>query len=91
MASKDPATRVLAARIAAHSRWARERDRTEATRAARLASLDRFVKQVDPNLELDPVLREKLAESAKKEHYTRMALKSAASRRAKRGRARGAA
>lgn len=76
---------VLRARIAAGERWAKEPDRTAATAAARSAFMDRFSKQVDPDGQLDPAERERRAESAKRAHFARMALKSAQARARRRG------
>ena len=60
------------ARIAARARWARE-DPSAGTQAARTAFLDRFERLVDPTGELDPVERARRAESAKREHFQRLA------------------
>jgi hypothetical protein len=73
--------RVLRARLAAHSKWATTPDRSEATAAARQAFNDRFAREVDPDGVLDPIERAVRAESARKAHYTRLALRSAQSRR----------
>jgi len=43
-----PEQRAMRARIAAHSRWAKEADPQAATAPARRASLERFVREVDP-------------------------------------------
>lgn len=80
MPSFAPGQRALAARIAAHSKWART-DPTEGTAAARRAFLDRFEREVDPDGVLSPAERARRAEHAKKAHFTRMALKSAKARR----------
>lgn len=74
---------ALIAKLAAHVRWAGCEDRTAATAAARKAFDDRFEREVDPEGKLDPAERAKRAEHARKAHFTRMALKSAQSRRAK--------
>jgi hypothetical protein len=71
----------MRAKIAAHKRWAHTEDRTAATAAARRGLLDKFERQVDPEGTLLPAERAKRAESARKEHYARMALKSARARR----------
>lgn len=85
MAAKDPTTRVLSARIAAHTRWSRERDRTEATAAARGAALERFEREVDPSGTLDQATRSTLAQSARQAYFARLALASVQARRARRG------
>ena len=77
-------SRRIAAQVAAHTRWAHTADRQAATAPARAAFIERFERQVDPNNELDPAERARRAESAKKAHFLRMALKSAESRKAKR-------
>lgn len=73
--------RSLVATIAAHERWAREPDRAAATEAARRAFRDRFERQVDPDGTLPPAERARRAEHARKAYYTRLALRSAQSRR----------
>ena len=68
------------AQIAAHTRWAHTADRAAATEPARTAFIARFERQVDPEGVLPPAERRKRAESAKKAHMLRLALKSAAAR-----------
>lgn len=77
----SPDDRVLNARIAAHTRWAKTPDRTAATAKARQAAMDRFEREVDPDGTLDPAVRAQLATNARKAHFTRMALRSAQARR----------
>lgn len=72
------------AKIAAHARWANEPDRSAATQAARDGLMARFVREVDPDGVLPPEVRAQRAESARRAHYQRIALKSAQSRRARR-------
>lgn len=79
--SPSPSERTLIARIAATERWSREPDRAAATAKARQAFRDRFEKQVDPDGVLEPAERAQRAESARKAFYTRLALRSAQSRR----------
>jgi hypothetical protein len=76
-----PAERSLRSRLAAHESWARTPDPTARTANARQAFRDRFENQVDPQGILDPDERVRRAESARKAYYTRLALKSATSRR----------
>jgi hypothetical protein len=83
MASAHPGDAAQIAKLAAHVRWAGCTDRTAATAAARQAFHDRWEKEVDPDGKLDPKERAKRAAHAKKAHYSRMALKSAQTRRAK--------
>lgn len=84
MPARDPSERAMVARLAAHERWAHTTDRAAATAAARKAAADRFEKQVDPDGVLPPAERARRAESARKAFYTRLALKSAQARRARR-------
>ena len=76
-----PAERSMRARLAAHERWANTPDRTAATAPARAAALERFEHQVDPDGKLDPAVRAKLAENARRAHFTRLAYLSAKARR----------
>lgn len=85
MPSRNPEDRALIARIAASELWAKCPDRAAHTAPGRKAALDRFEKQVDPEGKLPPEERAIRAAHAKKAFYTRMALKSAQARRAKRG------
>lgn len=64
--------RTQRARIAANARWKRQAG-ADGTRAARAAFLAGFERQVDPDGKLDPVERARRAESAKREHFQRMA------------------
>jgi hypothetical protein len=75
-----PAQRRLGAQIAANTRWSQTPDRTAATAAARQAADARFEALVDPNSELAPDVRARLAENARKAHFQRMNAKSAATR-----------
>jgi hypothetical protein len=74
--------RALRARLAAHASWGRTIDRTARTAAARQAFRDRFLDQVPPEI-TDPAERVRAAENLRKAFYTRLALKSAQSRRRK--------
>ena len=76
-----PAEMSLRGQLAAHESWARTRDRAARTAKARQAALDRFERQVDPEGELLPAERAKLAEHARKAYFARLALKSAQARR----------
>jgi len=76
-----PAQRSLRARIAAHTSWANTTDRSARTAAARKAALDRFERQVDPDGALPARERALRAASARKAHFTRLALRSAQARR----------
>jgi len=68
----SPSQRTQRARIAAHARWSQQ-DGASGTQAAREAFLARFERQVDPEGVLPPAERLRRAESAKREHFQRMA------------------
>jgi hypothetical protein len=81
-----PSARSLRARAAAYSQWAGEPDRTKRTEAARAAGpgrLDYWLRQVDPEHRLADDVRQKMAESARKAHYARLAYRSARARAAR--------
>lgn len=82
-AALTPAERKLRAQLAAHTSWANTRDRTARTAAGTKAMLDKFERQVDPDGTLDPAERALRAASARKAHFSRLALKSAQARRKK--------
>jgi hypothetical protein len=71
--ASTPSERALHARVAAHSSWAATTDRTARTATARAAFERRFLDQADG----DP----QRAASLRQAYYTRLALKSAVSRR----------
>ena len=77
----SPTERVMRARVAAHTSWANTPDRSARTAPARAVLLDRFEREVDPDGVLTPAERARRAESAKRAHFQRLALKSAVSRR----------
>lgn len=87
MPAKDPGDRAMIAKLAITSRWANtpREERRAATAKATAASLSRFEREVDPDGKLDPAERAYRAEMAKSAHYTRLALKSAQARRARKG------
>ncbi|TMC08296.1 MAG: hypothetical protein E6J41_13905 [Chloroflexi bacterium] len=72
--------------MGAFSKWAATEDRTAATSPARAAFMRRFELEVDPAGKLDPRERSKRAEFARRAYMTRLALRSVATRRARRGR-----
>ena len=74
----DPTTRTLRARIAAFSLHAQGGTNTGPARAA---FLSRFEKEVDPTGTLPLPVRLQRAEYARKAYFSRLALKSATSRR----------
>ncbi len=59
-------------------------DPHETTKAARHAFLARFEREVDPEGALPMQVRRRRAEAAKKAYFSRLALKSAKARRARR-------
>lgn len=71
-----------AGKIGAHTRWAKESDRSAATQPARDAMRRKFEDEVDPGRVLPPEERAKRADSARRAYYQRLALKSAQARRA---------
>lgn len=81
MAKKDP-KKSLAGRIGGHTTASRHNGR-ELTAKARAKFLGRFEAQVDPDGVLPPAERQRRAEALRKAHFTRLALKSAEARRAR--------
>lgn len=77
-----PAQYTMRARIAAQARWSRESGADQAKRGQE-GLLARFERDVDPDGVLDPVERRRRAESARKAHMSRLALKSSRARTAK--------
>lgn len=75
-----PEQRVMRARIAAHTRWSKVRDRQAATEAGRRAAMERFERQVDPDGTMDPETRAKLAASAKSAYFQQLAFASSKAR-----------
>jgi translation initiation factor 2B subunit (eIF-2B alpha/beta/delta family) len=79
-----PEERSLRARLAVHTSWANTTDPASRTAKARAAANDRFEKQArekHPGASDEVIAR--VAEHLRKAHYTAMAMKSAAARRAK--------
>ncbi|MHB1782392.1 MAG: hypothetical protein ACYCTE_06815 [Acidimicrobiales bacterium] len=86
MTSRVPPSPELSAqrRRSANLRWAyHEPDRLAATAAARKSFLDTFERAVDPLGELSPAERAKRARNARSAYFSELAIKSAASRRAR--------
>ncbi|ODA69242.1 hypothetical protein [Streptomyces sp. AVP053U2] len=80
----SPEERSLRARLAAHTSWANTLDPKSRTARARAAANGRFEKQArekHPDATDEQIAR--VAEHLRKAHYSAMALKSAAARRAK--------
>lgn len=84
----SPSERALQARVAAHTSWANTDDRAARTANGRQAFRDRFETEVDPEGVLSAAERARRADNARKAHFTRLALKSAQSRRKTGNRAR---
>ena len=76
-----PEQRAMRARLASHTSWARTSDPAARTANARKGLLERFEREVDPGGVLEPTERARRAEHLRLAHYTRLALKSAQSRR----------
>lgn len=73
MPARDPTHRVLIARTAALSRWAKE-DATNGTATARDAFNRRFQDEVDPDGALPEAERARRAKAARKAYFSRLAL-----------------
>ena len=83
MEEMTPAQRALRAKLAAHASWANTTDRAARTAAARKAAHDRFEREVDPDGALPPDERARRAASARRAHFSRLALLSARKRRSR--------
>lgn len=77
---KNP-ERALRARAAAHLSWSRTDNPTERTAPGRVAFLQRFYDQVDPDRTLTEAERERRAAHARRAHFAEMAARSAQARR----------
>jgi hypothetical protein len=76
-----PEQRTLRWKVAAHTLHSKVVDPTAHTAPARIAFLDRFEREVDPDGVLSPVERARRAEHARKAYFSRLALRSAQVRR----------
>lgn len=83
MGDLTPAMRSLRSRMAAYTLHSLH-DPRETTAAARQAFEDRFVREVDPNLELPVKERMRRAAAARKAYFTRLAYLSARKRAGRR-------
>ena len=72
----------LRGQIGAHTRWARETDRSAATLPARRGLEAKFEREVDPEGILPPAERAKRVENARNAHMAKMRLASSKSRAA---------
>lgn len=84
MPARTPSQMSLAGRIGAYALHARVVDPSAHTAPARQAFLDRFERQVDPDGVLEPAVRARRAELARREYFSRLALASAKARSARR-------
>lgn len=73
--------RALRARLGGLTRWAKTVDRSAATLPGRTAFDERFEREVDPDGTLPAAERAVRADAARRAYFTRLALKSASSRR----------
>lgn len=79
--------RVLIARAAAHTRWAKTADTTAALAPARKGLEAKFEREADPEGVLPPEERRRRAAHLRTAHMQRLALRSAQVRRERKGRA----
>jgi hypothetical protein len=70
-------------RIAAEVSWSRTFDRAARTKPARDKFLERFEREVDPEMKLPPHERRRRAEHAKRAYMLRLAKRSARARKRK--------
>lgn len=73
--------RALIARVAAHTRWAKERDPSAATAPARKGLEAKWAREVDPDGVMPPDELAKRIQHLRQAHMQRMALASAKARR----------
>jgi hypothetical protein len=85
MPGATPSERRLISSIGGNSRWAKETDPTAATKPARDKFDQRFELEVDPDGVLPVEERARRAAHARRAYFSRLALRSAQARRAKRG------
>jgi hypothetical protein len=79
-----PNERTIIGKLGAETSWARTTDKTQRTAAARDKVFDQFRDQVDPNRELPPDVRDRLARHAQRAHMLRLSLKAATAARRRR-------
>jgi hypothetical protein len=77
----NPERAALLGRVGGHTTQSRH-DSREITEPARAAFLERFEREVDPDLVLPETERQRRAEHARKAHFARLALRSVEIRRA---------
>jgi hypothetical protein len=76
-----PSQRSQRARIAAHTRWSKESDRTAATAPGRRAAFEKLLDEVDPDRKLPEAERLKRAKNAQQAQLERVRLAASKSRR----------
>ena len=81
MSATTPSERKAWAQHAAYKRWAKEKDRSAATQAARDAFISRFYFEVDPDGVLPEEERHKRAMAARSAWYARIRAKKLAAQR----------
>jgi hypothetical protein len=79
--SLTPSQRSQRARIAAHSRWAKEPDRVAATAPGRRAAFEKLLDEVDPDRKLPEAERLKRAKNAQQAQLERIRFAASRSRR----------
>jgi hypothetical protein len=76
---------VTAGRLGGYVRWSRTTDRAAGTAAARQAAEDRWLRQVRAEFpDVDDKTARLMADAKKRAYFTRLGIKSAAARAAKR-------
>ncbi|WP_205718522.1 hypothetical protein [Actinomadura sp. WMMA1423] len=85
-----PEQRRERAKQAVQASWERTEDPAARTKPARMAALQRFENEVDPDRTLPENVRSQRAQEAKRQYYSELGRRSAAARRARREAARAA-
>lgn len=83
MSDTTPPSRSLAARIAAHERWAATPDRTAATAPARQGLRAKFAREVDPDSLMPADELERRVDQRMQAHMLRMSLAAKKARAAR--------
>lgn len=83
MSAADASDRVLIARVAAHTRWARTDDRRAAMAPLTRGLEAKWAREADPDGVLPPDELARRVEGLRRAHMARMALRSAQARRAR--------
>lgn len=85
VSNPNPDSRILAARIAAATRWGTCPDRTAATQPARDGLRAKFAREVDPHGTMPAAEREYRVEQLHRAHMLRMAIASKKARATRAG------